>query len=79
LGFAFAFAKDLKMSPAVLSFFAPGFESDLFKVPTVGADCDADCPGVLVSDAFSLREGNEFSFFGWVTGMCFAAGLGAAG
>jgi hypothetical protein len=64
LGFAFAFAKDLKMSPAVLSFFAPGFESDLFKVPTVGADCDADCLGVLVSDALPLREGNEFSFFG---------------
>ena len=52
------------MSPVVLSFFVPGFESDLFRVPVVAAGCDADCPGVLVSDALPLREGNEFSFFG---------------
>jgi hypothetical protein len=64
LGFAFAFAKDLKMSPAVLSFFAPDFESDLFKVLAVAAGWVIDALGVLASDALPLREGNESSFFG---------------
>ena len=57
LGFAFAFANDLKISPAVL-FFEPTdlVESDLFRVLGTAAGWGVVRPDVLSSDALPLRE-----------------------
>lgn len=74
-GFAFAFAKDLKISPAVL-FFMPTdlVESDLFKVVGAATGWGVDRPDVLSSDALRV----ESSFLSWAATGGFAVGLMAA-
>jgi hypothetical protein len=77
LAFGFAFANDLKRSPADCVFFAPDLESDLFSV-LLGADgWGVDRPDVVSSDALPLRAGAAGSFFGWVVTVGLATGLAA--
>lgn len=79
----FAFAKDLNISPAVLSFLVPDFESDFLRVLALGTGCGVDRSGVLSPDAFLPSAGADVSFslvcatiMGFDRGL--AAGLGAA-
>jgi hypothetical protein len=62
-GFGFAFANDLKISPAVL-FFVPVdlVESDLFNVLGAAAGWGVDRPDALSSEALPPREDVEISF-----------------
>lgn len=79
LGFAFAFAKDLKISPAVLCFVPTDFvESDLFKVAEGATVWGVDRPDALSSDTLPLREEVEASFLSWVATGGFAVGFTAA-
>jgi hypothetical protein len=70
-GFDLAFANDLNMSPAVLSFFAPDFESVLLSVLEFAEGWGVERPEVLSSDALPRRAGAEASF-------SFASGIAAA-
>lgn len=71
-GFDLAFAKDLNISPAVLSFFVPGFESDLLRVLVTAEACGVERPEVLSSEALPLRAEVENS-------LSFATNLAVGG
>jgi hypothetical protein len=63
LGFALAFANDLKISPAVLFFVPADFvESDLLSVAGAAVDWGVDRPDAFSSEALPLREDVETSF-----------------
>jgi hypothetical protein len=73
--FGFAFANDLKRSPAVWLFFAPDFESDLFSVLLPADDWGVDLAEVLSS---VLRAGAADSVLGRIPMVGFVAGFGGA-